>query len=104
MMPDTTDETGMDDSLYGGEPAEEKAESNDSVDEENAEHPTALLPKSAFGPKCKPGDSVTMKVIKDHGDEVEVELTSASEDDENPTESKDANDELDSMDDMMEKA
>lgn len=104
MMPDTTDETGMDDSLYGGEPAEEKGEPKESVDEENAEHPTALLPKSAFGPKCKPGDSVTMKVIKDHGDEVEVELTSASEDDETKTESKDANDELDSMDDMMEKA
>ncbi len=81
MMP--PEDSGVDDSLYSdGEPsdaADAKAEPQDSVDEKAAENPTALLPLSALGGKAKAGDTVTMKVVKLHGDEVEVEISSSSD-------------------------
>lgn len=76
MMPN--EDSGLDDSLYADEPAE-KAKP-DSVDEEAAENPTALLPLSAFGGKAKAGDTVTMRIVKVHGsDEVEVEISESVE-------------------------
>ncbi len=78
------EDSGVDDSLYSdgesSDATEEKTEPTDSVDEEAAENPTALLPLSALGGKAKAGDTVTMKVVKLHGsDEVEVEITSSSD-------------------------
>ncbi len=49
------------------------------MDDEAAENPTALLPLSALGGKAKPGDTVTLKIVKLHGDEVEVEISSSKE-------------------------
>lgn len=46
---------------------------SDSVDEETEEAPSALLPKSAFGDgELKEGQTITLRVVKDYGDEVEV--------------------------------
>ncbi len=98
MTEETTDE--MSDAFPDDEGATEETASETeevSVDEENAENPTALLPLSAFGKGAKAGDTITLKVVKLHGDEVEVELSAKtkSEETEKPM-SADA--ELDSMD------
>lgn len=77
----------MDDSLYGDESPADKPEENASVDEENAEEPTALLPMSALGGNAKVGDMLTLKVLKLHGDEVEVSIASSSDDEAGETES-----------------
>lgn len=89
----------MDDSLYadGGESdgVDDKAEPKDSVDEQEAANPTALIPASAFGGSVKAGDTGTWKAIKNHGEEVEVSISSNAEesDESNPS----ANDEFDAM-------
>ena len=90
-------ESGMDDSLYGDKAATETTTPEESVDEKSAENATALIPTSALSESVKVGDTVTMKVLKLHGEEVEVELSSAS-DAENPAEEQSAGEELDSMD------
>ena len=77
MMP-TTEDSGMDDSLYSDESADSKS-APESVDEQAAENPTALLPLSALGGKAKVGDILTLKIVKLHGDEAEVEIESAHE-------------------------
>ena len=104
MMPESTD-SGLDEELYSddsdkgeSDAAEEKSEPADSVDEEAAEHSTALLPASALG-KVKAGDTVTMKVVKLHGDEIEVAISSSTKDDEEP-ETKTDEEELLEMDSM----
>ena len=51
----------------------------DSIDEEEAANPTALIPTSALGGKVKAGDTVTIRVVKIYDDEAEVEISSASE-------------------------
>lgn len=66
-----------------------------SVDEEAAESPTALVPKSCLGDGVKVGDTVSMRVVADHGDECEVSMTS-NETEEEPAKSPD--EELDEMD------
>lgn len=66
-----------------------------SVDEENAESPTALVPKSCLGDGVKVGDTVSMRVVADHGDECEVEMTSGETENE-PAKSPEQ--ELDEMD------
>lgn len=78
-MPEN-DDSGMDSTLYGdeGQKSSDSDASKDSVDEESADNPTALLPLSAFGGKAKPGDTFTGKVIKNHDDEVEVEISQSS--------------------------
>lgn len=86
----------MDDELYDDESAEKSKP--ESVDEESSENPTALLPLSAFGGKAKVGDTVTMKVVKLHGDEVAVEI-SESEVEEPDSETK-TDDELMELDEM----
>jgi len=92
MMPQ--EDSGMDDSLYGDGADAETPEAKESVDEKNAENPTALLPASSFGVKVKPGDTGTWKVVKDHGEEVEVSLSTDAE--EEATEPS-ADDEFDAM-------
>lgn len=52
---------------------ESETESPESVDEEADSEPSALVPKSALaGCNCKEGQTITMKVVKDYGDEVEL--------------------------------
>jgi hypothetical protein len=99
MMPEASD-SGLDDSLYGDEGAEESTETVESVDEEAAETPTALLPLSALGGKANVGDTVTVKVVKLHGDEVEVEIA-ASEESESETMEVESESEYPDMDAMM---
>jgi hypothetical protein len=75
----TEDEMG---GLYPSEaaPAESETESvetteteTETVDEEADEQPSALLPKSALaGMSLKEGETITLKVVKDYGDEIEV--------------------------------
>ena len=90
----------MDDSLYSdgekSDGAEESTETNDSVDEESAEHQTALLPVSAFGGSVKAGDTGTWKAIKQHGEEVEVRISSGDESESTDT-NPSADDEFDAM-------
>ena len=85
------------DGLYkgGGDKAEAPGGPKQSVDEENAESPQALLPKSILGgKKFEVGDEVVLKIVGDHGDEVSVEYAP----EEGPSsEGKSANDELDEM-------
>ena len=79
MLPDS--DSGMDPTLYDeAAPAKEEAAAPDkSVDEQNAEKPTALLPVSALGKGVKVGDSITVTVTKVMGDEATVELSGSSE-------------------------
>lgn len=100
MMPEASD-SGMDDSIYADDGVEEKPESNPSVDEETAEHPTALVPLSALGGGAKVGDTVTLKVVKVHGEEAEVEIASSHGEPTTKTASTGPEEEPD-MDAMME--
>ena len=92
----------MSDAFYSSpEGTEEVAEETEtteeipeSVDEEEAANPTALLPTSALGKNAKVGDSITVKVVKIYGDEVEVSISSSEKD---SSLSKTADEELDSM-------
>lgn len=99
------EDSGLDEALYGDEPErdESKAESTyskseESVDEEAAENLTALLPLSALGGKAKSGDTITMRVVKVLGDEVSVEISESTEDDE--TESDENADELRELEEL----
>ena len=76
------------------EETETTEETPESVDEEEAANPTALLPTSALGKNAKVGDSITVKVVKIYGDEVEVSISSSEKD---SSLSKTADEELDSM-------
>lgn len=54
-------------------------------DDEQMEGETALLPKSILaGKEFKPGDEVVLKIVKEHGDQVEVQY--ATEEPEEDTE------------------
>ena len=68
----------------------------ESVDDEETENPTALLPVSSLGGNVKVGDSVTVRVVKVYDDEAEVEITSGKT--EKPAKGEmSANEELDAM-------
>ena len=92
----------MSDAFYSSPEGEEEVaeetetteETPESVDEEEAANPTALLPTSALGKNAKVGDSITVKVVKIYGDEVEVSISSSEKD---SSLSKTADEELDSM-------
>ncbi len=67
----TEHDDGIDEELYGGKPDESKPK---SVDEQESESPTALIPKSILGgKKFEPGEEVVLKIVADHGEEMEVE-------------------------------
>lgn len=89
----------MSDAFYSSpdEPKETETDTEktpESVDEENAESPTALIPTSALGGKAKPGDTVTLRIVKVHDGEAEVEITSGKT---SKPETKTADEELDMM-------
>lgn len=99
LMAEVMTEETTDDAFYstpdGGEEAVvEETDETASVDEVEAANPTALLPKTALGTNPKPGDTITVKVLKVFDDEVSVELSSKSKDKE---ETKSADMELDEM-------
>jgi hypothetical protein len=80
MMPPEGD--GEMDSMYsGGAPAEgavsaEGDEGKESVDQENTEGTTVLIPNKILSPEGEPlkeGDEVVVRVVKNYGDECEVE-------------------------------
>lgn len=80
-MPEGDD--GMD-MMYPSDSAEKETastekESPETVDEENEENAssTILAPKSAMGRMTKVGDKCMMRVVADHGDEVELEYSRA---------------------------
>ncbi len=51
----------------------DRGEGAKTVDEQEQEPQTALLPKSILGGKTfKEGEEVVLKIVKDHGDEIEV--------------------------------
>jgi len=104
MPPETMtapDESGMDDSLYSDDSASDKTEKEtpESVDEEESQNPTALIPTSALGGNAKQGDTITMRVVKVHGEEVEVEISSSSSK-KTKNDSMTPSEELDEMDSM----
>lgn len=75
-----TDE--MEDAFYSSPEGEEVVEETEtteetpeSVDDEEAANPTALLPTSALGKGVKVGDSISIKVVKIYDDEAEVEIS-----------------------------
>ena len=70
--------------------------SPETVDEENASNAskTILAPKSAVGNMTKVGDKCMMRVVADHGDEVEMEYVSNNE---SKKESMSDDEELDAM-------
>lgn len=88
----------MDDAFYSDTEETSESKSPESIDQEEAENPTALLPKSALGKDCKPGDKYTVKVVKVYGeDEVEVKVLPHKKTETDNTESMTASEELDSM-------
>ena len=69
---------GMDQSLYGDDTPDkpDKGKQTESVDEQEAMNPTALLDLKVLTGKHGPpkeGDEVVVKVVKIHGDSAEVE-------------------------------
>ena len=85
MLPDS--DSGLDPTIYSDEapPEKEEAAPEQSVDEQAAEKPTALLPLSALGKGVKVGDTITLTVTKLAGEEATVEL-SGNRDEETETE------------------
>lgn len=95
--PDQTE--GIDGGLYSDEESPAQGDSK-SVDDQNSEQPTGLIPKSLLaGKKFNPGDEVVLKIVADHGDEIEVEYAPAKPGDESSeTETEQSPDsELESM-------
>lgn len=92
------DDGGMD-SMYPSEGATTPSEKTtpETVDEEteDSSSKTALVPKKMCG-SCKVGDTMKMRVVKDYGDEVELECCSDSEEDSKEEMSSD--EEIDAMD------
>lgn len=83
--------------MYPSDSAEPTTkESPETVDEENASSAsnTILAPKSAVGKMTKVGDKCMMRVVADHGDEVELEYS----DKETPKEEMSSDEEIDAMD------
>lgn len=95
------------DSLYAsGEPTETKGRGEgESIDQEEAEATTAILPMKVAQGKhpdpVKEGDEIVLKVVKVYGDEVEVEYSETPASKIGKSEGygeSDANAELDKMD------
>lgn len=89
---------GVDDSLYGEgdpKPAADRAKP-DSVDEQSAEQATDLMSKTSFPGGCKVGDTYSVEITGDHGDQfsVKVEKPGEKETNEKPEASEGADPEL----------
>lgn len=64
------------DSLYGSESVSDKHEASESVDQEEAEGVTAVVPNKLLSPEGEPlkeGDEIVVRVVKNYGDETEIE-------------------------------
>ena len=67
----------MNDAFYK---APDRGEGSRTIDEEEENPQTALLPKSVCGDASyKEGDTITLRIVKDHGDEYEVEHSEPEE-------------------------
>lgn len=101
MMTETNE---MEDAFYsspeGAEEVSEETETTEetpeSIDEEEAANPTALIPTSALGKSAKIGDTITLKVVKIYDDEAEVRISSGKTKT-TTEETMSADDELDAM-------
>lgn len=68
-------------------PPEQEAETKPSVDDENAMSDTALVPNKILSPDGEPlkeGEEIVVRVVKNHGDECEIEYAPKSGDEESP--------------------
>ena len=83
----TTMDEGVDDSLYDhGEDKGHKAPPK-SVDEQEEENPTALIPKSLLaGKKFEPGDEIVLEIVAIHGEEAEVKYAKEKSEEEHDPE------------------
>lgn len=71
-----------------GESSPDPATTKTGGGEGDGDDYTATIPKALLGGKgVKPGDEVILRVVKDHGDEVEVAYATAHETEEAPAES-----------------
>lgn len=71
-------------SMYGGssESAEESESPKESVDQENQEATTAIIANKVLSPDgeaINPGDEIVVRVVKNYGDESEVEYAPKKE-------------------------
>jgi hypothetical protein len=93
------DDSGMDnypsDSAAPSDTSESPPESIDEQEAADASK-TILAPKAALGDMTKVGDECMMRVVADHGDEVELEYSTKEK--ENKQESMSPDEELDMMD------
>lgn len=98
------DETMMDDGMDEMYPSDTEGtpskETPESIDEEESEvaAKTALVPKKSLNCSCKVGDTVSMRVVADYGDEVELEPVSGSETESDETTEMSAEDEIEALD------
>lgn len=96
------------DSLYSPEGSTsaaepEETEETESIDEEEASSPTAVIDNKVLSPAGKPlkeGDKITITVVKNFGDESEIKITteSAGSEVQPPDMMSESNSELDKMD------
>ena len=72
------DEAGMDSLYASGEPSKPQGD-QETVDQEEAESTTAMVPNKVLqgkhGEPLKEGDEVVLRVVKNFGDESEVEYS-----------------------------
>lgn len=98
-MPTETDKSmDMEDAVYTPKETSDVTQQPRTIDEEEAENPTALLPMKALGSGVKEGDTVTVRVVKLYGDEAEVEVVQGETEMPEEGEMMEENAELDSMD------
>ncbi len=92
---------GMDNYPSDSAPDDTSQSPPESIDEQEAADAskTILAPKAALGDMTKVGDECMMRVVADHGDEVELEY--ATKDKENKQESMSSDEEIDAMDKGM---
>ena len=87
-------EDGMD-NYPSSSPSTPPKEAPETVDEENQDNAskTILAPKTALGDMTKVGDECMMRVVADHGDEVELEYS----DKEDKKDAMSSDEEIDAM-------
>lgn len=97
------EDEGEMDSLYAsGEPADKGKGENESIDQEEAESETAMVPNKILqgksGEPLKEGDEVVLKIVKNFGDESEVAYSETKPGEIGGGEGAGADEELDAMD------
>lgn len=74
MLPDRANMYSDDDASSGGD-----STPGGDTEDSSSESQTALIPKSVFGSEPKPGDTITLKAVSVHGDEVMCEKAEGGE-------------------------